>query len=44
MTHIFTKLNRQTQQQIKQKNNNRKNNGQCNHYSIKQELDRHKKC
>ncbi len=43
MTHIFTKPNRQTQQQIKQKNNNGKNNGQFNHYRFAEELDRHKK-
>ncbi len=40
MTHIFTQPNRQTQAQIKQRNNNRKNNGHFNHYRFKEELDR----
>ena len=40
MTHIFTKPNRQTQAQTKQLNNNRKNNGQVNHYRFQEELDR----
>ena len=42
MRHINTKIDTQTQQQTNMINN-RKDNGQFNHYRFKQELDRHKK-
>ena len=43
MRHINIKTDGQMQQQTKQKNSNRKNNGQCNHYRFTKELDRYQK-
>ena len=41
MKNIDIQKDTQTQQQTYMRNNNRKNDGQFNHYRFKQELDRY---